>query len=86
MPEKQKDEIPKEFRNYEEAAEFWEVHESSDYENSLQDVEVDIPKRHFLVELDEEFSLILHRNAQRLGIPNSAFASRLLRNELVKMK
>ena len=88
MPEKRKDEIPEKFRSYEEAAEFWEIHESTDFQHALEDVdvEVDIQKRHYLVELDEEVSEILHRNAQKRGIPDSAFASHLLRKELVKLR
>ena len=49
MPEKPKDEIPEKFTSHEEAAEFWEVHESTDYQNALEDVEVkvNIQKRHY---------------------------------------
>jgi len=34
------DQIPGEFENYEEAAEFWDTHDTMDYPNAFQTVEV----------------------------------------------
>ncbi len=89
MPRKEKiEEIPEEFKTFEAAAEFWDTHDSSNYDDEFEDVEmeVDIRKRHYLVEIDKEFSWVLHKKAQKHGIPDSVFASKLLQEELVKMK
>ena len=89
MPKKGKVEpIPEEFDNYEDAAEFWDTHDSTEYDDVLEEIEmeVDIQKRHYLVEIDKEVSEVLHKKAQKQGIPDSVFASKLLQKELVKMK
>jgi len=89
MPKKGKvEEIPEEFRTYEEAAEFWNTHDSTEYGDVLEEVEieVDVQRRHYLVEIDKEFSRVLHEKAQKQGVPDSVFASKLLQKELVKME
>jgi len=49
MPKKLK-KIPEEFKTYEEAADFWDTHDSTDYLDNLEEieVEVDIQKKHYL--------------------------------------
>ena len=81
-------EIPEEFNTCEDAAGFWETHDSTEYDDVLEEVEmeVDIDKRHYLVEIDRDISEVLHRNARKKGVTDSALASSLLREELVKMK
>ena len=50
------DPLPDEFKSQEEAAEFWDRHSITDYEEFLEPVEVDvdIQRRHFEIEVDEE--------------------------------
>jgi hypothetical protein len=36
---KQRDPLPEQFETLEEAAEFWDVHDSSEYEEYMKDVE-----------------------------------------------
>ena len=53
MPETSK-QIPDHFESYEEAAEFWDTHDSTDFMDSLKEVEVNIQKRHRLKETDSD--------------------------------
>ena len=53
MPKRSK-QIPDNFESYEEAAEFWDAHDSTDFIDSLEEVEIDIQKRHRLKENDSD--------------------------------
>ena len=89
MSKKRKvEEIPEEFKTYEEAAEFWDTHDSTDYRHLLEEVEmkVDIQKRHYLIEIDKDIAKVLHENAQRKGISASSLASEFLQKQLARMK
>ncbi|MCK4652460.1 MAG: hypothetical protein KAT13_05195 [Methanosarcinales archaeon] len=87
MPRRKVEEMPEEFETYEDAAEFWDTHDSTEYDDVLEDVaiEVDIQKRHYLIEMDADSSKVLHENARKQGIPDSVFASELLQKQLVAM-
>jgi len=82
------EEMPEEFKTYEEAAEFWDTHDSTKYKDMLEEVkmEVDIRKRHYLIEMDKDIAEVLHKKAQKKGIPDSALASELLQKQLIGMK
>ena len=60
MPKKI-EKIPEEFKTYEEAADFWDTHDSTDYLDNLEEieVEVDVQKRHYLLEVDLKIAEIL---------------------------
>ena len=77
--------IPEEFKTYEEAAEFWESHDSTEYLDILEEVEikVDIQKRHYLIELDENSAKLLQEDASKKGISAGRLASKLVKKELV---
>ena len=53
--------LPDEFASEEEAAEFWDTHSIADYEDSLEppEIVVDLKRRHFEIEMDEECFLAL---------------------------
>jgi hypothetical protein len=55
------DSIPEEFSNYEEAAEFWDTHDTTDYPEAFQDIEVKAKfrKRHYELEVDEDIMNVL---------------------------
>jgi len=57
MPDTEKriDPLPDEFWSEDEAAEFWDTHSITDYEEFLEpvDVEVDLKRRHFEIEVDD---------------------------------
>jgi CopG antitoxin of type II toxin-antitoxin system len=54
--QKQIDPIPDEFSTYEEAAEFWETHDTTDYPDAFRTVEVksELRRRHYEVEIDSD--------------------------------
>jgi len=81
---KQVDPLPDEFGSYEEAAEFWDTHSITDYEEFLEpvDVEVEIQRRHFEIEVDEESFRALRETAKREQKPVKQLASEILKQRL----
>lgn len=78
------DPLPDEFRSEEEAAEFWNTHSITDYEEFLEPVglEVDLKRRHFEIEVDEESFLALRDRAKKLQKPAKELASEILKQKL----
>lgn len=78
------DPLPDEFRLEEEAAEFWNTHSITDYEEFLEpvDLEVDLKRRHFEIEVDEESFLVLRDRAKKLQKPAKELASEILKQKL----
>lgn len=85
MPGKSK-KIPEEFKTYEDAAEFWETHDSTDYLDNLEEIEmkVDFQKRHYLIEVEMDTAELLQKNARKKGIPVSSLANELLQKQLAE--
>ncbi|MFQ5649995.1 MAG: CopG family antitoxin, partial [bacterium] len=83
--DKRVDPIPDAFSSYEEAAEFWDTHDITDYPDSFQDVDVkaELRKRRSELEVDEDLMKALRTNAQKLGVPVSRLASDLLRRQMI---
>ena len=79
------DPIPEEFDSCEEAAEFWDTHDTTDYPNAFRTIEVEseFRSRHYEVELEEEVIRKLRAQARRKGVTVSRLASDLLREQLV---
>jgi len=63
------DPIPEEFASYEEAADFWDTHDTTDYLEFLQPVEVDarFRKRYIELEIDEDVVTALQKKLKRWG-------------------
>jgi hypothetical protein len=82
--EKHVDPIPDEFNDYEEAAEFWDTHDTTDYLDEFQTVEAitEFKGRHYEVELDEEIALKLRSQAIRKGTTLSHLVNEILRERL----
>ncbi len=80
---KKVDPIPEQFLNYEEAAEFWDTHDTTDYPDAFKNVEMqaEFRKRHFEVEVDEDVMQALKKQAKELGIPVRRLVSDSLRNQ-----
>ncbi len=76
--------IPNEFASYEEAAEFWDTHDTTDYLEAFKtvDVQAELRKRHYEVEVDEDIIEEFRKRAQRLGIPVSQLVSEMLRKQI----
>jgi hypothetical protein len=85
MPKKP-EKIPEEFKTYEEAAEFWDTHDSTDYIDDLEEVEmnVDIQKKHYLIELDMNTAELLKKSAKKKGVPIGCLANELIQKQLAE--
>ncbi|MDI6794148.1 MAG: CopG family antitoxin [bacterium] len=79
------DPLPDEFAGYEEAAEFWDTHDTTDYPEAFQTVEVkaELRKRHYEVEIDEDVIKVLGKQAQTVGITVSRLATDMLRQQIL---
>lgn len=81
---KRVDPLPNEFASYEEAAEFWDTHDTTDYEEAFETVaaEVELRKRYYEVEVEEEIVTILRQQAQKQGVTLKDLVGELLRKQL----
>ena len=78
------DPIPEEFASYEEAAEFWDTHDTTDYLDSFETVSVqsELKSRRFEVEIDADLMPALSKQAHNRGIKVSHLVSDLLREKV----
>lgn len=67
MPKKAK-QMPEEFKTYEDAAEFWDAHDSTSFINDLEEVKITVD---------------LQKSARRKGINPNELVSELLHEQLV---
>ena len=67
---KQRDPLPEEFNNVQDAVEFWDTHSLADYEESWKDVqcEIDIKRRTYQISLDSRLYQKLRRAARARGV------------------
>jgi len=81
---KQIDPLPDEFTSYEEAAEFWDTHDTTDYPEAFETVavEAELKQRRYEVEVDEELMKALRAEAQSRGIAVSSLVSEMLREKM----
>ena len=80
-----KDKLPQSFASYDEAGQFWDTHDSVDYEENLVPVagaSIRLERRHFEVEVDEDVVKALHRLAKARRKNPSCVANDLLRRDL----
>jgi CopG antitoxin of type II toxin-antitoxin system len=77
--------LPDEFSSYEEAGEFWDSHDSTEFLDQMTpvDMKVHFETRHFEIEVDEDIIALLRQRALSEHLPISSLASDLLRKELV---
>jgi predicted DNA binding CopG/RHH family protein len=82
--QKQVDPIPEEFASYEEAAEFWDAHDTTDYLDSFETVaiETEFKRRRYEVEIDEDLMKVLQEQAQKRGVAVSQLVSEVLREKI----
>ncbi len=78
------DPVPDEFASYEAAAKFWDAHDTTDYPELFQTVNVraELRRRHYEVQVDEDVMVALRARTKKLGIPVSRIASDMLRQQL----
>ena len=75
---------PEEFASYEEAAEFWDTHDTTDYPDAFQtvDVETTFRGRYCEIEIEADVAEALQAHARQKGVTVSNLASDLLRQQL----
>ncbi len=85
MPKKVK-QLPEEFKTLEEAAEFWDTHDSTEFMEVLEEVDmkVDLQRRHYLIELDKNTAETLQKHARRKGVNPNYLAAELLHEQLAE--
>ncbi len=85
MDSKKNESIPEAFANYEEATEFWDTHDTTDYLDDFETVEVNTKfrHRHFEIELAEDVIIALRRKAKRQGISLERLANDILREQVL---
>ncbi len=82
--QKQKTKISKDFSSYEEAAEFWESHDTTDFLDEFETVEVEVSlkRRRYEVEIDADLMPQLTQQANKRGVAVKSLVSELLREKL----
>jgi hypothetical protein len=78
------DEIPEEFNSYEEAAEFWDTHDTTEHPQDSHPVKVvsEFRGRRYEIEIDPGVADALRKQAKLKGVTPSRLASELLRQRL----
>lgn len=81
---KKVDPIPEEFSSYEEAAEFWDSHDTAKYLQDSRPMKVvsEFRGRRYEIEIDESVARALRKEARKKGVTPSRLASDLLRQRL----
>ena len=84
MRKKKVDPIPEEFGSYEEAAEFWDNHDTTDYPEAFRTVEAvtEFRRRYYEIEIDADIARTLRAGARKKNTTVSRLASDLLRKQL----
>ena len=82
------DPIPEEFACYEEAADSWDTHDTTDYPGAFRTMEVssELRRRRYEIEIDADVIKKLRSQARRKGIPSTRLANDLLRRQLSTAK
>lgn len=88
IKKKHVDPIPDQFADYDEAAEFWDTHDTIDYLGAFRTVEVKtrFRSRRYEIEVEEDVVKTLQVKARRKKITVSHLASDLLRQQLAASK
>jgi hypothetical protein len=81
---RKKDALPESFDSYEEAGEFWDTHSLTDYEEAWKpaNVTVNLKRRRFEIEIDEESFKALRRRAIKQKKQLNDLASDILKKSL----
>ena len=80
------DPIPKHFTSIAEAAEFWDTHDLTDYEDQTREVhfEVDLQRRVFLTALEPELAKEIALRAHQQGISSETLINVWLKEKITQ--
>ena len=75
-----RDDLPDTFQSIAEAGAFWDSHDSTDYEDMMEDVdfEVDIKRRVYLVPVAGRILEVLRKKAKSQGLSTETLVNLLL--------
>ena len=78
---KKRDPLPESFESISAAADFWDTHDSADYEDIMEDIDFDVDiKRHiFLVPVAESVFGDIREKARSQGVSTETMVNLLLR-------
>ena len=81
---KLRDPLPEHFSSLEEAAEFWDTHDSGDYEGFFEDVECrfDVKTKSYLISLDGALYDKVRAVAKKRRVPAEKLLSRWIAEKL----
>ena len=76
-----RDILPEEFHSISAAANFWDTHDSIDYEDMMKDVDfhIEIKRRVYLVPIAEEVLDALQKKARAQGLSTETIVNLLLK-------
>lgn len=79
-PTGKRDDLPDAFQSIAEAGAFWDSHDSTDYEDMMEDVnfEVDIKRRVYLVPVAGGILEVLRKKARSQGVSTETLVNVLL--------
>jgi hypothetical protein len=80
---KKRDPIPESFDSLAEAAEFWDTHDSADYEDIMVDVEfeVDIKRHIYFVPVAQSIFGMVREKARSQGVSTETMVNLLLQKQ-----
>jgi len=80
--------LPEEFGSYEEAADFWDAHDTTDYMQHSRPVKTvsEFRGRRYEVEIEPGVIQALRKQARKKGVPVSRLANDMLRQQLTVQK
>lgn len=83
---KKKDTIPDHFNNAEEAGEFWDTHSAGDYQDEMEEMEMefDIQKRTVLVPVDDRIYQCASEQAKAKHSTVTQIINTILNRELLE--
>jgi len=81
---KQIDAIPDEFAAADEAAEFWDTHDTTDYPRAFRTIGVvaELRNRHYEIWIEADVAETLEARARKAGVTLGHLANDLLRRQL----
>ena len=81
---KQRDPLPEHFNSLEEAAEFWDTHDSADYEDYMRDIEYEgsIKFKVYLVALNGDLYDKVRAIAEKKGVPAEALVNQWVQEKV----
>lgn len=79
------DPVPDEFESYEEAAAFWDTHDTTDYLELFETVDVNakLRRRHYEIEVEEDVMMAVRALTKKRGITASRLVNDILRQQIL---